>query len=410
MSKNTLDAKEAKLKQQLANIEIKKQIAALKAKLKTGAKLIPLLFALVFLSDLRAQAPNCNLINQVISSATSGTQYNNTTQQKCVVWKMSYFSQGFSALSIQLESAPDVNGSPGVWTAIPAANVVEGTNPTTNTVSATISVNKYFPWVRVNVTSVTGTGSLNYNLIGNSYVNASISSSSGSSTATVSGPDAAGAASTSNPVQVGINDGTVVRRMTGDTSGRANVNIGSSVFAGIDGSLNSQMASLSGAGTSQLLPSATYLLDSSSGNWNRQKQPSITGFSTPLADGSGVIEKGGRWNQTSVPAAGSQATTTRAAGGGQQQVVDCVGFSAGSTTAPALTQLVVNLRDGATGAGTVLASWTVIISAATGQNVAPHSFCGLNIHGTTATAMTIEFSAALANLFENVWMSGYTID
>ena len=104
----------------------------------------------------------------------------------------------------------------------------------------------------------------------------------------------------------------------------------------------------------------------------------------------------------STPAASSQATASVLAADNVRHVADTVCFSGGSTTAPALTQLTVNLRDGASGAGTVLASWTVIIPATTGQNVAPFCSPELEVAGSNATAMTLEFSALLTNEFESV--------
>jgi len=126
--------------------------------------------------------------------------------------------------------------------------------------------------------------------------------------------------------------------------------------------------------------------------------------------GAEISEHGPRWNTVSAPAASSQATASKAAGGaGVRHVADCVSFSGGATTAPALTQLTINLRDGATGAGTVLWSHTVVIPASTGQSVLPFSACGLGLIGSANTAMTVEFSASLTNLFENVSLSGYDV-
>lgn len=116
-----------------------------------------------------------------------------------------------------------------------------------------------------------------------------------------------------------------------------------------------------------------------------------------------------RWSVTSNPAAGSQATASRAAAVGRRHVADCVSFSAASTTAPQLTALTVNLRDGATGAGTVLWTVQVVAPAVTGQNVAPFVFCGLDLPGSVNTAMTLEFSAALANLIQSVTLAGYDV-
>jgi hypothetical protein len=123
----------------------------------------------------------------------------------------------------------------------------------------------------------------------------------------------------------------------------------------------------------------------------------------------GITEKGARWSQLSAPAAGSQGTTSKAAGAaGVRHVADCVSYSAGAIAAPAATALTINVRDGASGGGTVIWSKTVTIPA----TAAPHydqNFCGLNLIGTAATAMTLEFSAALASESESVTLTGYDV-
>lgn len=111
----------------------------------------------------------------------------------------------------------------------------------------------------------------------------------------------------------------------------------------------------------------------------------------------------------STPAAGSQATISQASGGsGVKNVAEsaCFGFSA-TTALAGITTVTVNLRDGATGAGTVLQAWQFTLPAAT---VAPFSQCvsGLHISGAAATALTLEFSAAVGNLMESVALTGYT--
>jgi hypothetical protein len=104
----------------------------------------------------------------------------------------------------------------------------------------------------------------------------------------------------------------------------------------------------------------------------------------------------------SAPAASALATASVPAADNVKHVADTICFAGGSTTAPALTALTVNLRDGATTAGTVLATWTVIIPNATGQNVAPFCSPELEIAGSNATAMTLEFSSLLTNELESV--------
>lgn len=128
------------------------------------------------------------------------------------------------------------------------------------------------------------------------------------------------------------------------------------------------------------------------------------------ANGAILSVSPGNWSVTNNPAAGSQATASRAAGAtGVRHVANCITFSSASTTAPALTALTVNLRDGASGLGTILWTQQIAISATTGQNTPPNQVCGLNIIGSPATNMTLEWSAALANLSEAVSLSGYDV-
>jgi hypothetical protein len=110
------------------------------------------------------------------------------------------------------------------------------------------------------------------------------------------------------------------------------------------------------------------------------------------------------------PAVNTQATASKAAGGaGVVNVADCVSFSAMTgAVAPAAAVTVVNLRDGATGAGTVLASWDVGFPATAATNFT-WGTCGLNVAGSANTAMTLEFAAAGgANTFESVHLTGFT--
>ena len=123
-----------------------------------------------------------------------------------------------------------------------------------------------------------------------------------------------------------------------------------------------------------------------------------------------LFEKGARWGtQTSSPGAGSQATTSKAAGAaGVRHVADCITWSSGAAAAPAATVLTINLRDGATGAGTVL--WqTQVTAAATATQHGQSHVCGLNLIGSAATAMTLEFAAGLANEQESVALTGYDV-
>src|SRR5881394_1267777 len=149
--------------------------------------------------------------------------------------------------------------------------------------------------------------------------------------------------------------------------------------------------------------------------WVRRKGTALATFPTAVtltsrnAVGAAVMVHSSRWSVVSAPAVSNQATASIAAEGSVRHVVDCVAFSAASTTAPALTALTINIRDGATGAGTVIWSYALAAANATGQNVPPYSICGLNLVGTTNTAMTAEFSILLANLVESISISGWNV-
>jgi hypothetical protein len=110
-----------------------------------------------------------------------------------------------------------------------------------------------------------------------------------------------------------------------------------------------------------------------------------------------------------APAANTQATKTAAAKAGFRHIADClsVTFVAGAT-APVAVSVAVNLRDGASGAGTVLLSFNMAVPATAGAVNPPVTLCptgGLGIAGTVNTAMTLEFAAAGgANTVESVYL------
>lgn len=154
-------------------------------------------------------------------------------------------------------------------------------------------------------------------------------------------------------------------------------------------------------------------------NANIDKATPPAGNQTTAANLTAVVnsapslaEKGARWVIFSGPTSGAQATATRAAGAaGVRHVADCVIFSAASTAAVAATSNSVALIDGISG-GASTVRWAASFSAAAGigaQLVAPHSICGLNIVGSPATAMTIEFVLTAAGAAEDVALTGYDV-
>ena len=120
-----------------------------------------------------------------------------------------------------------------------------------------------------------------------------------------------------------------------------------------------------------------------------------------------IPPQGGRWSVSHVPAAATQATASQAAGAaGVKNVCEAIVATECVAVGAAQTIIYLNVRDGATGAGTVLLGIALLLPVSSYWQVA---LSGLCLVGTAATAMTIEFSAAgVAGSYQAVFMSGYT--
>jgi hypothetical protein len=116
------------------------------------------------------------------------------------------------------------------------------------------------------------------------------------------------------------------------------------------------------------------------------------------------------WSITHTPAANTQATITQALATGFRHVATSISFTfAADTGIVAAATVLVNLRDGATGAGTILWSQRVSVPATAGSCTTV-SLGSLSIPGTASTAMTLEFAAAGgASTFESVALTGYDV-
>ncbi len=111
-----------------------------------------------------AQTPNCGPFNVTFTSATNTTPIPNSFI-RCSFWTPSYISNGFSAESVELQSAPDLNGVPDTFVTF-AGTLLTGANPATATTQAQATFSGFYPWLRIKVNSVTGTGSIRAQLYG----------------------------------------------------------------------------------------------------------------------------------------------------------------------------------------------------------------------------------------------------
>jgi hypothetical protein len=199
--------------------------------MKLKFTLLALVMAYFCRDGARGQSFCVTQFNQVTATGVSTTIDNRFTM--CSLWIVTYNTHGFTAVSIELDTANDLGGTapnPGTF-ALSTGTVLAGANPSTAVNCQTTSncqfiINGYAPFVRLNFSSKTGTGGLT--ALGFGYpaavpIIATIAAGTLCTAGTpcvVDGPDAAGTPSTKAPVQIAGNDGTNVRRIATDTSGR----------------------------------------------------------------------------------------------------------------------------------------------------------------------------------------------
>lgn len=130
------------------------------------------LLFLVFLGGAFA-SPDCSVNfgaggGVPLVGSGNAVQFSNRAKN-CYDWRISYQAQGFSAISLIVEVAPDVSNSPGSWvsfTSPEASNPIQGVNPNVNIVSASSYFRGAPAWIRVRLASVTGSGSVSGILYG----------------------------------------------------------------------------------------------------------------------------------------------------------------------------------------------------------------------------------------------------
>jgi hypothetical protein len=175
--------------------------------------LLSVLFSIsLFAQTQVVQQPLCSFnfgpLTATGAQPVNGLDFHN---QGCMFWTFEYKSTGFSVVSIVLQGAPDMNGSPGTWVTLPGT-VSIGTNPATSITGAftavTVSPTNAAAWIRINLTTATGTGSIAGRAYGYPNTPGGMASGGCPSPCPVIGPDAVGSPPTQPPVEQGVFDGT----------------------------------------------------------------------------------------------------------------------------------------------------------------------------------------------------------
>lgn len=142
--------------------------------------------------------------------------------------------------------------------------------------------------------------------------------------------------------------------------------------------------------------------------FDRQTSAGAGSLAADPTVGAMLVTGPGEWTEFAEPAVAVVATTTKAAGGATERHIckSISGHCAAAAGAPS-GLVFLRLRDGAAGAGTIL--WSGVMDAVAGTTVMVN-LSGLNILGSLATAMTLEFSAAPgAAAAQTVTLVGITV-
>jgi hypothetical protein len=140
--------------------------------------------------------PDCSIPFSFSTTASTSNLTCGNNTLGITNWVLVYTSTGFSAISLVVQSAPDVAGAPGSWGTFGGTVLTtsqypgsSGINPNTSITSANTGLAGYFPWVRINLASITGTGKVTGSLYG--FLNSTLSKAGGGggggSVASVSG-------------------------------------------------------------------------------------------------------------------------------------------------------------------------------------------------------------------------------
>lgn len=133
-----------------------------------------------------ATTPDCQLANNFTSTGNSASMQATTgAANGCATFRLTFWSTGFTGYTISLQGSQDNATFADITT---TADILEGSNPTVWTSSSTdnsVVIRAYFPYYRVHVNSVTGTGSIHATLFGYKGTSADPTGSGGGGGGTV---------------------------------------------------------------------------------------------------------------------------------------------------------------------------------------------------------------------------------
>lgn len=349
-----------------------------------------------------AQTPDCVVPFTFTAAlqATATTGCGNNTQG-ITDWRMAYLNVGggFAALNIVVQSSPD-NAS---WVTF-VGTAVEGVNPNTASPQASVHLDGFNAYVRVQLASVTGAGSIRGVLYGcrNPGCSTLVTASAIiSGLIDVQGPVAAGAAQTGNPLPGGgVDSGGLAQYLPLNATGQPAAN---ALIADADALSNTALAETNLAGSTMIANRIRgYLFNGTT--WDRQRG-NVSGTFV-----AGVTAAGGVIPATQGPVVIGIAS----AGGLARQAFGMNAVDDGDNGANMLST-GLSLFNGATynrefqctlSAAITLAAGTDVVIVTNGGGSTVTKICGFSFSSDTSADVTIRQGTGATCATNQVALSG----
>lgn len=194
--------------------------------------MIFLVLVVMALPSLAQGNPTCQITVGPWTDTNATTIFYNGANTQCAYWILTYQVTGFSAVSIEVDSALGTSSGPGAF-GLFSGTTVSGSNPSTSVACATVTnctlvLSGVVGWYRVSFTSHSGSGTIQGTLQGykaytalggNTPVGGSGCPGTSVTPCVVDGVTAAGSPPTTAPVLVAGQDGTNIRTLKTDATG-----------------------------------------------------------------------------------------------------------------------------------------------------------------------------------------------
>jgi hypothetical protein len=135
--------------------------------------------------------PDCFVtVTALTSASVNSSNFDNrlgpnTPGLGCQDWTVTYYSTGFSGISVELDSSNDSAGTPTGFGAF-AGTLINGTNPNTTLNEGSQQLTGYFPWIRLRISGLIGAGTATAFAFGYRPIAFFIQKSSGPAAANIS--------------------------------------------------------------------------------------------------------------------------------------------------------------------------------------------------------------------------------